>query len=186
MENMKKTKNLLLALTTGALVTTTATACTSDDTTVSPTESASSTPTSEPTPLPTPTSTPMSAVTPGEEFDQDEANLWAAGVTSSIDPASILAGHSGHLGSESAEKFTFTDTQLEAGTYSYSFACRGEGDIVLTIENAGAPVTTIEGPCTGELQSGSFTLTEATTDFVAVSTEEPIDYLVRVTAALPS
>jgi hypothetical protein len=128
----------------------------------------------------------MSAVAPGEEYDQDEANRWAAELTQNIDPATMLNGFSGHLGSESATKFTFIDTELEAGTYSYSFACRGEGDIVFTIENAGAPVTTIEGPCTGELQSGSFTLTEVTTDFVAVSMDEPIDYLVRVTTELPS
>ena len=185
---MKKTKNLLLALSTGALVIASATACTSDTTAApSETESASSIPTSSPSPTPTPTftTTPMSAVQPGEEYDPEEADRWVANLTQNIPLDTILTGVSGHVGPDSSTKFTLTDTELEAGTYSYYFACRGDGDITFTIENAGAPVTTIEGACTGTPQEGSFTLSEVTTDFVAISLDAPIDYLVRVTDELP-
>ena len=127
----------------------------------------------------------MSAVTPGEEYNEAEAKQWVDGLTQNIDLATIRTGVSGHVGPESSTNFTLTDTELEPGTYSYFFACRGEGDITFTIENAGAPVSTIAGACTGSPQEGSFTLSEVGTDFVAVSMDAPIDYLLRVTDELP-
>jgi hypothetical protein len=127
----------------------------------------------------------MSAVAPGEEYNEKDAKRWVDGLTQNIDPTTIRTGVSGHVGPDSSTTFTLTDTELEAGTYSYVFACRGTGDIAFTIENAGAPVSTLEGACTGSPQEGSFVLSEVGTEFVVVSMDEPIDYLLRVTDELP-
>jgi len=107
-------------------------------------------------------------------------------MTKDIPLDTIRTGVSGHVGPESSTSFMLTDTELEAGTYSYFFACRGAGDITFTIENAGAPVATLEGACTGTPLQGSFTLSEVGTDFVTTSMDEPIDFVVRVTDELPS
>jgi hypothetical protein len=183
---MKKTKNLLLALGTGALIITAATACTSN-TAATPSASATRSPwpTPSPTATPTATSSPMSAVAPGEEYNEAEAKQWVDGLTQNIDPATIRTGISGHVGPESSTTFTLTDTELDPGSYSYYFVCRGDGDITFTIENAGAAVTSIEGACTGSPQGGSFTTTEVGTDLVVVSMDAPLDYVLRVTDELP-
>jgi len=189
MENMKKTKNLLLALSTGALVIASATACTSG-TTASPSESASSSSTpvasASPTPTPTATSSAVSAVDPTKPHDPEDMRNWADGVTTSLEGTRTISGITTHLGPDSGTQFSNLDGTLPAGAYSYYFACRGEGEMTFTINNAGAEIAKLSGACSGDLQGGNFSTTEVGTDFVLTSMDAPIDVVVRISDPLPS
>jgi hypothetical protein len=187
MDTMTQSTHALLALTTAALVTFSATACTTADTaSPSPSASSSNTPVASPTPTPTATSGAVSAVDPTQPHDPDDMNNWADGITTSLEGTRALAGITTHLGPDSSTQFSLNDGTLAPGSYSYYFACRGDGDITMTISNAGAELTTLSGACSGDLQGGNFSTSEVGTDFVVTSMDAPVDVVLRVTDALPS
>lgn len=179
---MKKTRHLLVASSIAALLLASTTGCTAGDVS----DLASSSPaTSSPTPSSSSTSEAMSAVEPGQPHDAVDMDNWVADISASLGSEPILSGVVTHLGPDSSSSLTTTDSRLDPGSYSYYFACRGDGDVTFTIENAGVEQVMLEGPCADQLMGGDFSTTELGTDFAITSLNAPVDVVVRVTDQLP-
>ncbi|WP_141630051.1 hypothetical protein [Salinibacterium sp. PAMC 21357] len=173
---MKKTKHLVVVFSVAALLLSTA-GCSSGD--VSGPASSSPAATSSSTPQ------AMSAMEPGQPHDPVDMDNWVASVTANLGPQSALAGIAAHVGPDSSSSLTTSDSVLEPGSYSFFFACRGDGDVTFSVENAGVEQVTLEGSCAGKLQGGDFSTTEVGTDFVITALRAPADVVLRITDQLP-
>ena len=184
MANMKKSRHLLVASGVAVLIVSSATGCTVGNVSRPATASPTASSTASPAPSSSSTSEAMSAVEPGQPHDAVDMDNWVASITASLGSEPTLSGVVAHLGPDSNSSLTTTDSRLDPGSYSYYFACRGDGNVTFTIENAGVEQVRLEGPCANQLLGGNFSTTELGADFALSSLDAPVDVVVRVTDRL--
>ncbi|MCU1407163.1 MAG: hypothetical protein JWQ43_3466 [Glaciihabitans sp.] len=173
------------ALAAAAIVLVSLTGCnynTNGESGASAITTAPDTPDSSNSPVPTPTAQSAAEEDGEATFDDLTTEEWAKQVIAtsiSDDEFSVL---SGHLDEATSLQSSDTDTTLQPGTYTYHFACRGEGDITFTATNGDAELFSADGPCTNEQEAGAFVATTAGVTVTAISSGEPLDWAFKLTA----
>jgi len=120
----------------------------------------------------------------GEEaapLEEGNFTEWAEQVIATSVSDDVFTTLSGHLDPDSALQSSSTDASLAPGSYTYHFACRGEGNIEFTAGSAGMALFEVDGPCTGEDLQGPFVTTETGATITAVSQGTPLDWAFKLT-----
>jgi hypothetical protein len=134
-------------------------------------------------PIPDETAEAVVEVTEGESHSSDLTTAeWAERALATAISVDEFTTLHGHLDASTSLEATHTDSTLEAGTYSYHFACNGEGDIEFTAGNGDETLFEYEGECHDEDEVGQFVAEESGVTVTASSSGDAIDWAFKLTA----